>query len=219
MALKVTLETLDGLDEAVKSLYAEKDGRFILDLEGVDEHPDVTNLKSAYERVKTKEAEARAEVKRAKDDLASALKDKPDEAALVAERQRLESERDEWKGKAEAAEGKLTGVTRDSALTAALVASGITDAGLQKGAAAMLRDQIKMVDGNPVVETDMGPKALADHVKHWAASEGKSFVTPAKGGGAQGSDKTGGKPVKEMGDAERLELAKQGKLKAAIQSE
>ncbi|WP_313349373.1 hypothetical protein [Paracoccus sp. (in: a-proteobacteria)] len=200
MAIKTVLENLDGIDDAVKSLYVEKDGKFILDLEGVDAHPDVANLKSAYERVKAKEAEARTEAKTAKDDLAAALKGKPDEAALIAERQRLETERDEWKGKAEKAEGQLTGVTRDQALTEALGAAGITDPGLQKGAAALLRDQIKMVDGKPVVETDMGPKALADHAKHWAASEGKAFVTPPAGGGAGGSQsQNGGKIAGNMG--------------------
>lgn len=200
MALKSLLETLDGLDDAVKALYVEKDGKFILDLEGVDAHPEVANLKSAYERVKAEKATLKTEADKAKGELAEALKGKPDEAALIAERQRLEAERDEWKGKAEALDGKLTGVTRDQALTAALAASGVTDPGLQAGAVAMLAPSIKMVDGKPVVETDMGPKALADHVAHWTAGAGKAFVTPAAGGGAKGSDsQNGGKIAGNMG--------------------
>lgn len=193
MALKTILDTLDGVDDAVKPFYAEADGKFVLKLEGVDAHPDVANLKSAYEKVKDKVAEASAEAKAAKADLAEALKGKPDEAALIAERQRLEKERDDAMKDRDDALGKLTGVTRDSKLTEALTASGITDPAFIKGATAMLRDQIKMVDGNPVVETDMGPKALADHVKHWAAGEGKSFVTPPSGGGSKGSP--GGSPA------------------------
>ncbi|MDQ7776294.1 phage scaffolding protein [Paracoccus aminovorans] len=219
MALKTVVDTLDGLDEAMKALYTEKDGKFVLDLEGVDAHPEVANLKSAYERVKADKATLKTEADKARDDLAAALKGKPDEAALVAERQRLEKERDDWKTKAENAEVQITGITRDNALTTALTAAGITDPGLQRGAVAILRDQVKMVDGKPVVETDMGPKALADHVKHWTASEGKSFVTPPVGGGAEGGDKAGRKSLAEMGDAERLALAREGKLKPAMSSE
>lgn len=208
MALKTVLETLDGVDDAVKSLYAEADGKFVLDLDGVDVHPEVANLKSAYERVKAKEAEARTDLKKAKDDLAAALKDKPDEAALVAERQRLEKERDDAIRERDEARGQIVGITRDQALTAVLAEVGVTDPGLQKGAAAMLREQIKMVDGKPVVETDMGPKSLADHVKHWAASDGKSFVTPPQGGGAKGNPGTGTvqKKPDELSAQERTEL-------------
>lgn len=192
MALKTLLDTLDGLDDAVKALYSEKDGKFILDLEGVDAHPEVANLKSAYERVKAEKITLKTEADKHKADLAEALKGKPDEAALIAERQRLEAERDEWKGKAETLDGKLTGVTRDQALTAALAAAGVTDPGLQAGAVAILAPTVKLQDGRPIVETDMGPKPLADHVTHWAASVGKAYVTPPSGGGAGGSTSTNG---------------------------
>ena len=50
--LKTVIESTEGLDEALVPLYAEKDGKFVLQIEGVDAHPDVANLKSAYERVK-----------------------------------------------------------------------------------------------------------------------------------------------------------------------
>ena len=53
MALKTILENLDGVDDAIKSEYTEKDGVFVLNVEGVDSHPEVKNLKSAYERVKS----------------------------------------------------------------------------------------------------------------------------------------------------------------------
>jgi hypothetical protein len=44
MALKAIIKTLDGLSEDVASLYVEKDGLFVLDLDGVEEHPSVANL-------------------------------------------------------------------------------------------------------------------------------------------------------------------------------
>jgi len=46
MALQLILQSLDGLDEAFKALYTEKDGKFYLDVEGIE---DTTGLKSALD--------------------------------------------------------------------------------------------------------------------------------------------------------------------------
>lgn len=220
MSIKTVLDSLDGVEEALKPLYVEHEGKFHLDLdESVRDHRDVVALRNANERNKTDLATARTEAKRAKDDLAAALKDKPDEAALLKLRQELEAERDEWKGKAETAEGKLTGVTRDRQLQDALQAAGITEPAFIKAATAMLGSSVKMDGDKAVVETDMGPLAVTDHVKRWAASEGKAFVAAPAGGGAKGSDKSGAKDMANMGDAERLALAREGKLKSAARGE
>lgn len=61
MALKLLLDSLDGLDEALKSLYVEKDGKFHLDVTGIE---DTSGLKSALQ--KERDA-AKAERQRAKD--------------------------------------------------------------------------------------------------------------------------------------------------------
>lgn len=58
MALKAVLDTLDGVPTALHEFYTERDGKFYLDAEGVE---DVSGLKSALERLK-------AEAKKAKDD-------------------------------------------------------------------------------------------------------------------------------------------------------
>lgn len=47
MAYKAILETLEGLDESTAGNYVEKDGKFYLDIEGLDEHPGVGALKRA----------------------------------------------------------------------------------------------------------------------------------------------------------------------------
>lgn len=220
MSIKTVLDSLDGVEEALKPLYVEHEGKFHLDLdESVRDHRDVVALRNANERNKTDLATARTEAKKAKDDLAAALKDKPDEAALLKLRQNLEAERDEWKGKAEAAEGKLTGVTRDRQLQDALQAAGITEPAYIKAVTAMLAPGVKMNGDAAIVETDMGPLSIMDHVKRFAAAEGKAFVSPASGGGSKGSDKTGPKAVADMGDAERLALAREGKLKFAARGE
>lgn len=197
--LQSVVDTLDGLDEAVKPFYAEAEGKFILQVEGIDAHPEVANLKSAYERVKADRETAKADAKRAKDDLAAALKDKPDADALVKLRDEMQAQIDTLTTERDTLSGQLTGVTRDRALADALTTAGVTNPAFQRAATAMLAGSVKLVDGKAIVETDMGPVDVAQHVKRWAAGEGKDFVTPPAGGGAKGSDGGTGKITGNMG--------------------
>lgn len=206
MALKTVLETTDGLEEALIPLYTETDGKFVLNIEGVDAHPDVANLKSAYERVKadretikTDRDTLKGQVANLPDDFDPAkwekLKDgKPDEAALVSLRQELEADRDEWKTKAEKATETARKNALDRDLTDALNDAGVTNPAFAKAARNMLASDVQINDdGKPFVDTDMGPLGLGEHVKRWAARDGKDFVTAPKGGGGKGGEK-GGKP-------------------------
>jgi hypothetical protein len=202
--LKTVLETMDGIDDAFKSLYTETDGKFVLQIEGVDHHPDVANLKSAYERVKQDKAavmaerdtfKAKAEKMPEDFDLSAwekAKSGKADEAALIKMRAELEADRDSWKNKAGEAEGKLSRFAVERDLGDALLAAGITDPGLSQGARAILASQVKTGDdGKAIVESDMGPLGVGDYVKRWAAGDGKAFVTPPSGGGRKGGDGSG----------------------------
>lgn len=210
--LKTVLETTEGLDEAVANLYTETDGKFILAIDGVDAHPDVANLKSAYERVKADRDLIKTERDTLKSQNASLpddfdlakwekLKDgKPDEAALIALRQELEAERDEWRGKYESASetARSNAIARD--LTQSLTAAGVIDEGLMRGATAILAPAVKVgEDGAAIVDTDMGPLPLGEHVKRWVAGDGKAYVDPGKGGGGKGGE-GGGKPSTPLMD-------------------
>jgi len=55
MALKAVVDSLDGVPEPLRAAYIEKDGKFVLDAEGVE---DVTGLKSALQ----KERDARSKL-------------------------------------------------------------------------------------------------------------------------------------------------------------
>lgn len=215
--LKTVVETLDGLDEAMKPLYAEADGKFVLQVEGIDAHPDVSNLRNAYERVKADREAAKAAEKRAKDDLAAAMKDKPDAEALVKMREELEGKINALTAERDDLSGKLTGVTRDRALSDALSSAGVTNPAFVRAATAMLGGQVKMVDGKAIVETDMGPVDVAQHVKRWAASEGKDFVTPPAGGGAKGNDS--GKPAGAKADMGGSREDRVAAIKAKLDAE
>ena len=203
MGLKVVLETLDGLDEATQSFYAEKDGAYVLDVEGVDNHPDVANLRNAYQAEKTKRQEQGKKLETTQARLAE-LEAKPnptkaDDAEILKLREALEGERDQWKTKATELEGTVYKLTVENQLDAALRSAGITDPGLAMGAKALLQGKIKVADGKPVAETDMGPIALSEYVKRWASSDGAAYVSKPSGGGAGGSKGGGAGAQKRSG--------------------
>lgn len=211
--LKTVLETLDGVDDAMQSLYTETDGKFILQIEGVDDHPDVANLKSAYTRTKADRDAIKAKASEYEQRLAKLPEDFDPEtwkklkegngdaakasAQMIELRKTLEAERDEWKTKYETTEQKIQRVAIERSLDEAITAAGITNPMYVKAARALLSDQVKMEGDKTVVDTDMGPMALPEFVKRWAAGEGKSFVSPPSGGDAKGNERGsgGGKTV------------------------
>lgn len=218
MAIASVLETLEGVDEALKSLYVEADGKFHLDLDDtIRDHPGVQPLRKAYDAEKAAAAEAKAAAKKAKDDLASALKDKPDADALVKLRDELEGKINALTTENDGLKGQLTGVTRDRALADALTGAGVTNPTFQKAATAMLAGAVKLVDGKAIVETDMGPVDVAQHVKRWAASEGKDFVTPPAGGGSKGQDN--GDKTKVTGNMSGSPEERVAAIKAKMEAE
>jgi uncharacterized membrane protein YdfJ with MMPL/SSD domain len=196
MPLKTVIDTTDGLDEAIAALYTEQDGKFILQLEGVDEHPEVTSLRNAYARTKEDREKAKADAAKLKAQIEELQAGAPDTAAtqakITALEERLaakEAEAGEWRG-------KYTGVTRDQSLQAALQQAGINEPTFIKAATAMLAGQVKLGDdGTAYVESSMGPKVLGDYVKQWAASEGAAFVTKPQGAGVKGGEGSGTKPL------------------------
>jgi hypothetical protein len=60
MPLKAMLETIDDLPDNIQEMYAEQDiklgantvKRFVLQVDGVQDHPQVKNLQTAHERQK-----------------------------------------------------------------------------------------------------------------------------------------------------------------------
>lgn len=107
MALKLIVEKLDEVPETSRSLYVEKDGKFVLDVEGGME--DVAGLKSALaaERQARKDAERAAKAKEA------------DEASAKAQAEKAEMERKgEWEKLRQTVEAEKASLAkeRDTAL-------------------------------------------------------------------------------------------------------
>lgn len=194
--LKVVIETTEGLDEAVAALYAEQDGKFVLQIDGVDEHPEVASLRNAYARTKDDREKAKKDAADLKARIAELEKGAPDTAATQAKLAALEQQLAEANAKVGEWQGKYTGVTRDQSLQGALQQAGITEPAFLKAASAMLAGEVKLADdGTAYVESQMGPKMLGDYVKAWAAGEGAAFVSKPQGGGLKGGDGGGGKPA------------------------
>ncbi len=49
--LKFQLDTLEGVDESVRAFYTEKDGKYVLGIEGLPQPADVSGLKSKVEEL------------------------------------------------------------------------------------------------------------------------------------------------------------------------
>lgn len=103
----------------------------------------------------------------------------------------------------------------DNGLMAALSTAGVTDPDFVAAAAASIRGnhKIELADENGSRVAKIGGKALADHVKEWAATDsGKKFVAaPAHGGGGAGGP--GGKPpASNPFDPKTRDLGAQGAL-------
>lgn len=87
MALEFEVDSIDGLDDGVKALYVEKDGKFRLDVNGVD---DGSQAKSELEKLRAKNEELLSETKAAKTAKREA------EAKATAEAERIAKEKGDF---------------------------------------------------------------------------------------------------------------------------
>lgn len=216
MALKTIVDNLDDVPEALRGEYKEIDGKFVLDIEGIDAHPSVVNLKTAHERQKTANKTLQTDLTAAK----ARLEGLPDDfdvdayEALQAQaegkapaktdeqvaqvRAQLEKKHQAELGKKDeriaTLEGAVTKATIDDGLSKALDEAGV-DPAFKPGAMALLKSKgaVKLIEEDGTfkaqVETDMGPMPLAGYVKDWSGSdEGKIYVKKATGGDAPGGN-------------------------------
>ena len=215
MSLKTVIDTTEGLDEALIPFYAEKDGKFFLQIEGVDQHPDVMNLKVAYERTKDDREKAKKDAADLKARIAELEKGAPDTAATQAKLAALEEKLAVAEAKAGEWHGKYTGVTRDQSLRNALSEAKV-DASLLEGAIALITSKHKVeVDenGNTFIDAGMGPRLVSDFAKSWASSEGAAFVTKPQGAGVKGGEGSGN-PTPPKGNLAGSKEERQAALKA-----
>lgn len=226
MALKTIVSDINEVEEKYRDLYEEQENNgetvYVLQLEGVDEHPEVSALRNAYkaEQEKRKKLSGQAqelEQLKAKlpedfdpeqwEELKRKAEQSGDDAKVKQVQQEYEKKLQEAKQEADQLRTQLRNTTVERELADALEAAGVTEAALKRGAMALLRDQVQLDDdGNPQMDTRMGPKPVSEAVKQWVQTEeGASFVSRPRGSGAKGSQSTTSK--RSFGDMSAAELA------------
>lgn len=209
MGLKYQLDTLDGLDDSVKSLYTEKEGKFVLGIEGLPQPEDVSGLKSKVQELLD---EKKAADKARKDAEEQARLDREEAARKSGNVEELEkswSEKyarreAELTGQLESTNATLQGQIRDLTVgrTATEIATALAVPGSSKALLPHIerRLSVEQRDGKPtVVVLDAAGKLSAATLEELKAefTNDPAFGpliagSKASGGGAGGAGKGGG---------------------------
>ncbi|PWK42219.1 hypothetical protein [Pseudomonas sp. OV226] len=216
MGLKYQLDTLDGLDDSVKSLYTEKEGKFVLGIEGLPQPEDVSGLKSKVQELLDEKKAADKARKDAEDQARLEREENARKSGNVEELEKSWSEKynrreAELNGMLEQERGTLSTQIRD--LTVGRTATDIASALAIPGSAKALlphierRLSVEQRDGKPVVVVlDQQGKlsaATLDELKAEFAND-VAFApliagSKASGGGAGGAGGGGGAPKGNIG--------------------
>lgn len=236
MTLKYQLEKTDGLDEAIKALYTEKDGKFVLDVEGVEPVEAVNGLKTAL--VKERENAGAYKKFGSPDELAAKIAEleaKASKGGKASEEQQqiIDQMKADYEGKLKASNDRLaTTWQRQTAaeLKAELAKAGVVPEGLDL-LANFAAARIKFNDdGTPKVYSSDGSQpmigsganggaTLGDLAKELAGSIPHLVKDAGAGGGGKQPGSDGGKPGQKtvkraawdgMSHSERATFSKEG---------
>ena len=223
--LKFQLDTLEGVDESVRAFYTEKDGKYVLGIEGLPQPEDVSGLKSKVEELlaeKKSEADKRkAAEEQARLEREEALRKSGNVEELEKSWFEKYSRREaELNGQLESERSTLQGQIRD--LTVGRTATEIaTTLAIPGSAKALLphierRLSVEQRDGKPtVVVLDQAGKLSATTLEELKSEFTKDPAfgpliagSKASGGGAGGAGNGGGAALKrsEMSSVAKREF-------------
>ena len=214
--LKFQLDTLEGVDEAVRALYTEKDGKFVLGIEGLPQQEDVSGLKAKVDELLGEKKLAEKKAREAEEAARLEREEAARKSGNVEELERSWTEKftrreAELTGTLEQERATLSGQIRD--LTVGRTATDIASALAVQGSAKALlphierRLSVEQRDGKPVVVVlDAQGKlsaATLDELKAEIANDA-AFApliagSKASGGGAGGAGGGGGAPKGKIG--------------------
>lgn len=221
--LKFQLDSLEGLEPAVAAMYVEKDGKFVLAVDGIPQQEpgeDVTGLKSKVEELL---AEKKAEAKKRQEAEEAAKRAAEEHARKTGDVEALQKSWEEKHTKAlTEKEQTLTALqSQVHALTVGATAARLAGELAVQGSSAVLqrliepRLSMEMRDGKPVVvvldnegrPTALTPEEFKNEIISDASLAPLVAGSKATGGGAAGSRSGGAaKSLKEMTLTERAEL-------------
>lgn len=201
MALKLTVESLDGLDDSVKSLYKEDNGKFRLDLDGYE---DTTGLKAQRDALLNEKKEAQRKTKEAEEAAKTLAEESArkngDVAALEKSwQEKLAATESNYKNLNESLTKQIHGLTvgqTATKLAAELAISGSADVLLPH---IQSRLTVEIKDGAPsvrVLDLQGKPTALTVEELKQEFISNKAFApliaaSKATGGGASGTNNSG----------------------------
>lgn len=235
MALKLIIDSLDGLDEAQQALYKkdEKTGKFHLDVDPAD-IPDVNGLKSKVQELLDEKKEEQRKAREAAEKAAKASGDM--EALENSWRTRLETETGELRNQLDGTRSQLERLTVGRAATElaadlAVVTNGVSSA---KALLPHIERRLSMEttsDGEVkvrVLDASGKPSAmtldqLKDEFRNDPVFAPLIAASKAGGSGADGGKNNGGggatKKFADMNEAERTELHRKDPAEFKRQSE
>lgn len=224
MTLKYQIDSLEGVDESVAALYVEKDGKFVLGIEGLPQQEDVSGLKAKVQEL-LDEKKAEADKRKAAEEQARLEREE-----ALRKSGNVEELEKSWSEKYSRREAELTsaleterttlqGQIRD--LTVGRTATEIATTLAVPGSAKALlphierRLSVEQRDGKPtVVVLDAAGKlsaATLDELKAKFTND-PAFApliagSKASGGGAGGAGKGGGAAKGNIGGTKEERLA------------
>jgi hypothetical protein len=219
MALKAILENVDGLPEDVKKEYKKgDDGKFHLDVDGIDSHPGVAVLKRSMDNAKSERTAAQTEARTAREALQAAQDELDNLRRGAIPKADVEALETSWKNKLKTATDEST--AKITKLT------GAVDKNVRQAAAASLAAEVFLnpalglphvlprltvvEDGDDfvvkVLDTAGKPSALTLDEFKKEILQNKDLApilrgTRASGGGAGGGAGGGGAPSDKDFDA------------------
>lgn len=231
--LKYQLENLDGVEESVKQLYEEKDGKYVLKIEGIPEPEDLEGLKRKNQEFME---EAKVAKRKAKE-LEEQARQKEEENAR--KNGNIEALEKSWQEKLTKREAELLEQSKALEsqvyqLTVGQTASTLANELAVSGCSSVLlphitgRLQVETVDGQVkvrVLDAQGKPSAatiddLKKEFRDNPAFKPLIAASHASGGGANGANPGGGaaKKPSEMTTQERIEWKQQDPIgfKAAL---
>ena len=213
MTLKFQLDTLEGVDETTQTMYVEKDGKYVLNIEGLPQPEDVSGLKNQMQTLLAEAKEAKRLKKEAEDLAQTEREEALRKSGNVEELEKSWSEKyskreAELNGLLEQERGTLTTQIRD--LTVGRTATDIASVLAIPGSAEALlphierRLSVEQRDGKPVVVVlDKQGKLSASTLDELKAefANNTAFApliagSKASGGGAGGAGNGGGAALK-----------------------
>ena len=182
MALKSILDNVDSLPDDVKKEYKKgNDGKFYLDVDGIDDHPNVKGLKTSMENAKRERGEARDALAAVQTQLTTANDQLDDMRRGAIPKADVTALENSWKTKLE------TATTESGAKITKL--TGALDKNLRQATATQLASEL-------FVSTSLGLPYILPRLK--VVEEGEEFVVKVLDANGQPSASTLEDLKKEM---------------------